>query len=354
MIRKLAGNCFFVKGYKMNLLFDIQNSVWYHIKESEEELIGNNLNIEMKEYLELNGIVLDIPDFMIDSLPQIDTSYKSPQIYEGIIIDISKKTSFHIPTILKKLDYLNLVNLQLRFFDSPEIGYLQEIIDSLDILTIESSEIILPYSIDTLDVLEKDDYILKASKVFKVIFHSINLNSIFKKSNINKIYFTSDYILDDSYCGQISALNFSSNPKHLFKSINYNSCLHKKIGIDVDGNIKNCPSLKFVIGNIEDLDSINITGNEFKTSFIKKDDIEVCKDCEFRHICTDCRAFTDSSSRTNSRPMKCGYNPYIGKWSHENDYLPLSKCGIHSNENEFSIDHDKIAKINKKIWGEGD
>lgn len=26
---------------------------------------------------------------------------------------------------------------------------------------------------------------------------------------------------------------------------------------------------------------------------IKKDDIEVCKDCEFRYICSDCHAFTE-------------------------------------------------------------
>lgn len=52
---------------------------------------------------------------------------------------------------------------------------------------------------------------------------------------------------------------------------------------------------------------------------LTKDSIEVCKDCEFRYICTDCRAYTERT-HTNaegldtSKPLKCGYNPYTGEW----------------------------------------
>jgi len=52
---------------------------------------------------------------------------------------------------------------------------------------------------------------------------------------------------------------------------------------------------------------------------LTKDEIEVCKDCEFRYICTDCRAYTERT-HTNaegldiSKPLKCGYNPYTGEW----------------------------------------
>lgn len=52
---------------------------------------------------------------------------------------------------------------------------------------------------------------------------------------------------------------------------------------------------------------------------LTKDNIEVCKDCEFRYICTDCRAFTEQSHSSNdgldiSKPLKCGYDPHTGKW----------------------------------------
>jgi SPASM domain peptide maturase of grasp-with-spasm system len=47
---------------------------------------------------------------------------------------------------------------------------------------------------------------------------------------------------------------------------------------------------------------------------ITKDQIEVCKDCEFRHICTDCRAYIEEPENQYSKPLKCGYNPYTNKW----------------------------------------
>ncbi|GHT72873.1 hypothetical protein AGMMS50262_02860 [Bacteroidia bacterium] len=52
---------------------------------------------------------------------------------------------------------------------------------------------------------------------------------------------------------------------------------------------------------------------------IKKDEITVCKDCEYRYICTDCRAFIKDPSDIYSQPAKCTYNPYIAKWEGEDD-----------------------------------
>ncbi len=53
---------------------------------------------------------------------------------------------------------------------------------------------------------------------------------------------------------------------------------------------------------------------------LTKDEIEVCKDCEFRYICTDCRAYTEGNKSNRdgldiSKPLKCGYDPYIGEWA---------------------------------------
>jgi SPASM domain peptide maturase of grasp-with-spasm system len=48
---------------------------------------------------------------------------------------------------------------------------------------------------------------------------------------------------------------------------------------------------------------------------INKDKIHVCKDCEFRYACTDCRAYVEDPADILSKPLKCGYNPYTGEWS---------------------------------------
>lgn len=52
---------------------------------------------------------------------------------------------------------------------------------------------------------------------------------------------------------------------------------------------------------------------------ITKDQIEVCRDCEFRYVCTDCRAYTRESGNLYSKPAKCSYDPYTATWSGRGD-----------------------------------
>ncbi len=66
--------------------------------------------------------------------------------------------------------------------------------------------------------------------------------------------------------------------------------------------------------------------------FINKDKIDVCKVCEFRHMCTDCRAFIKDPENIYSQPSKCPYNPYIAKWQGEEGYVSVKECGAYTRE----------------------
>ena len=82
--------------------------------------------------------------------------------------------------------------------------------------------------------------------------------------------------------------------------------------IDSSGYIKNCPSMEQHYGHISYTSLISVANkSQFKLFWdISKDKIEVCKDCEFRHICTDCRAYTLSDKSIYAKPSKCSYDPY--------------------------------------------
>ena len=75
---------------------------------------------------------------------------------------------------------------------------------------------------------------------------------------------------------------------------------------------------------------------------IKKDDIDVCKDCEFRYICTDCRSIIKDLNYRYSQPVKCKYNPYLGKWEGEEGYVPVEECGTYSQVTGFVPNVEKI------------
>jgi len=70
-------------------------------------------------------------------------------------------------------------------------------------------------------------------------------------------------------------------------------------------------------GNIADTSIFTALNNaNFKKYWnISKSKISVCKDCEFRYVCTDCRAYLENPNNNFSKPLKCGYDPYTNEWS---------------------------------------
>jgi len=47
---------------------------------------------------------------------------------------------------------------------------------------------------------------------------------------------------------------------------------------------------------------------------LSKDHIEVCKDCEYRYACFDCRVKTNDAENLYAKSSDCFYNPYTGIW----------------------------------------
>jgi len=127
-------------------------------------------------------------------------------------------------------------------------------------------------------------------------------------------------ILSNESCGYISPAVFNTNIFIYMESQNNNICLNKKIAIDREGYIKNCPSMKHSFGNISNtsLKEIIVQTEFNKYWHIAKYQIKVCKDCEFRFICHDCRAYLTDPDDLYSKPLKCGYDPYTNQWNNLN------------------------------------
>jgi SPASM domain peptide maturase of grasp-with-spasm system len=154
-------------------------------------------------------------------------------------------------------------------------------------------------------------------------------NSPFEKidDQLHTIIIHTQQDFNQFHCGIIAKEYFTQNMFHITEAVKYNTCLHKKLSIDKNGNIKNCPFSEDIFGNILDdkfLETIELKSFQ-KLWKIKKDEIEVCKDCEFRYICTDCRIFLKKPENIFSQPLHCKYNPYIAKWEGEEGYIPVDR-----------------------------
>ncbi|QJP33306.1 grasp-with-spasm system SPASM domain peptide maturase [Nonlabens sp. Ci31] len=182
-------------------------------------------------------------------------------------------------------------------------------------------QILLNYSL--YKKLEKSGIFKACNKLHSLIIYEVskdNLSDTLDEDHFQKVMLP--YSLKFAkQCGKIETSYFVSNMESFFVSKTCNSCLTGKISIDTSGDIKNCPSMPESYGNIKDTtleEAINKP--DFKKYWnVTKDQIDICKDCEFRYVCTDCRAYTERTTFKEdidlSKPLKCGYNPYTNEWA---------------------------------------
>jgi len=336
-IFKFSSDCIVSCGNKRAVIIDTTRNKYYLIPLTMAALIndfeGKKESYLLKEYEGQAGIVEEYLTFLYENefifwcdseseaehFIALDTEWDFPAQISNAILEIQEIGIEAITKIISSLQKLGCQALKLIIVNK---GRSSEIIEQIAKLLNEST--ITSIEIETIFFDTIESSLLRLMVLFPrllkiVVFESPfnGISEIAKKElwNYSKIVFT-NATLSNNGCGQIDWGYFTTNIKHFTESLAHNTCLNRKIAIDADGNIKNCPSMKESFGNIKDTtleEAINKPG--FKKYWnITKDRITKCKDCEFRHICTDCRAYLENPNDIYSAPLKCGYDPYTCKW----------------------------------------
>lgn len=111
------------------------------------------------------------------------------------------------------------------------------------------------------------------------------------------------------------------------------TCWNGKVAITPSGDVIPCVFARdLVVGNVlkSGLEDI-LSSRELKDLWkITLDDVEVCRDCEYRYACFDCRALPYSITKNLlARLPACAYNPYTGQWKKsalkEECIMPIKK-----------------------------
>lgn len=95
----------------------------------------------------------------------------------------------------------------------------------------------------------------------------------------------------------------------------YNPCLGHQVAVDCGGEIKPCLWWKETLGTIDKNNLKDMINREVFDEYWKlsKDKINVCKDCELRYACPDCRInYPITGDFLTKKPGYCDYNPYTG------------------------------------------
>ena len=329
---KLFSNCFIVKGFSKSILCDTQRSLYIPIENDIcnvlTEIDGKKID-QIYVNQDTSGIskINNFIEYLIqkeigfftefpENYPKIDLVWKSPFQFTNAIIDWDNSFKQINNSIIKQLERLGCQALEIRSFEEISANDLEIFLIPTLSSRFQTIEITIPFT--NLGTTEKmmQELVKNNLRITSIILFNAPLNKVFSHHQTN-IYLVTKILNSKMHCGNIANSLFTLNIKSFTESLHHNSCLNRKISIDAEGNIKNCPSMPESFGNIKDTtlaEAIEKPG--FKKYWnITKDQIAVCKDCEFRYICTDCRAYKEDPEDDYSKPLKCGYDPYTGVWS---------------------------------------
>lgn len=328
---KLFESCLITQGVSRSLIADVQRHTYYLVPNSLVSLFDINHVFKIPKETD-KKIISEYVDFLIDNeicfycdadlidrFPALDIErWDYPSKITNAIIEVNSLNQLiSIKSVLDELTQnLNTLYIEFHIKNSLSLEELQASFQMFDKLDLYNYIVAFPLS-EKNDMENVIQLIHHHYKIFRAIIFNAGEDKFIEsdKGNWGNIFIMSGSFSHET-CGIVGREYFSNNIYHYTESQRHNTCLNRKIAIDTDGNIKNCPSIDKTYGNIKDTTLIDIVNNpEFqKLWYISKVQISVCKDCEFRHICTDCRAYLENPRDIHSKPLKCGYNPYTCEW----------------------------------------
>ena len=332
-------DCVPVKGHARSTLNDLSKREIHFIPNSYYPLFGifkNHTVGEILSFLETEADQVNFNSFVdfllknnlgtfvsdISLFPDLPVEWHHPSFVTNAIIDCGEHLH-DFPSIFNQLDELGCKNCQIRCYNELPLATIQALLQSMPQTgSFQGFELYLKYSSEFTEEILRT-LVASQKMLILLVVHSAPENAVlFSEWNYDgvaggRVLLVQQPIHSCETCGIInlpgmrvpSQTGFAENRLH-------NSCLNRKIGVDVNGFIKNCPSMRNHYGNISDTTLREALSHpDFaKVGNIHKDQVKVCSDCEFRYVCIDCRAYLSDETDPYSKPAKCSYNPYTTEW----------------------------------------
>lgn len=301
---KTFSNCLIVKGASRSLVCDLQRQTSDFIPNDMVEVLEKlNSKKSVEEVLQIYGeenkeIIQEYLDYMddkeydfyceedeFDLFPELNKDYLVPAHITNTVLELKKENIIWLKELVPQIENLGCKDVAMVFYEELSEEDFMNIFKYFVNTRIKSFEITSKYhSVVNEDFLKTLNQ--KLNQLTKIVFFSAPEDKA--ECWDNKILFdrvfTTKPVTSFKSCGVVETKYFNTNLPKVLEAINHNSCLNMKISIDKNGNIKNCPSMPKSFGNIKNTileEALNKEG--FKKYWnITKDQIEVCKDCEFR------------------------------------------------------------------------
>jgi len=285
-----------------------------------------------------------------DILPRIEPDSLYPGHIADVIATIHPDKAYDAPHILKLAEILGARHVLLNI-DEGAWEIADEIIKGLKDSSFRSITLLFDQVREDVPPDLFSGWVANTRILQILVQGPIQIETSGKVTNVPQGWFAQRHT--PSPTKMICGLNYYAEAR------TWNTSFHLRLFVSRSGSLHSgwCDPIEQAFA-AEMQDEITMKGLILSARFgtlskAVKSRTDVCRDCEFRNMCLDGRAPVQrSNADTWLHLSECPYNPYICKWKGEEGYRTLAECGVVSNAEGFSIDHERIAAINAELWGE--
>jgi SPASM domain peptide maturase of grasp-with-spasm system len=329
---RLFANCVPVRGARRSTICDLQrhtlhlipNALFDILTEHREKTLdelcqvyGDHARDMLEEYFRfLEERELGIWTTHPERFPDLDLTFDVPGTLDAALLDVDERSAHDYGRIVEQLDQLGCQYLHVRCFATVEQVDVDAIFAAVSTSRLRAVELTIRFS----PALTQERLLAwcgRHQRLASVLVHGAERTAFVTSPGLGiPVRYVTREIVGPSTCGFVHPAYFAVNLRTFTEARSFNTCLNRKIAIDGRGQACNCPAMGRTFGSATEVDLRQVVEDAaFREVWsVRKDDIEVCRDCEFRYVCTDCRAHVTDPSNPRSKPARCGYDPYTATW----------------------------------------
>jgi hypothetical protein len=253
--------------------------------------------LEILEFLKSYNYVFEVDKNVKELFKDIEMSFETPFIFDHCFCEVNKTNVTDIMKMIENQKSYVFGGFHFLIYD----------ISDLELLPFKNL-------INSLDLNKNIEIYTKESKTH-IFLEERNRNII-----IHKADFINSREMRSNFYEKFPIMNIGM--KQILESENFNFFHNKSLFINEKGDIVDSlfteqPHIHMNIKEFnEKIDSINILlADKSFTKYwhINNSKIIVCKDCEFRRVCIDCRPPVLNANGEWYKE-ECTYNPYLSQW----------------------------------------
>ena len=330
---RLFACCVPVRGARRSTICDLQRERYELIPNGLYEILARYTDHTLDEIRadfdpRLHATLDEYFDFLVrqefgfwcedpDGFPPLDLSWERPEPITNALVDVDERSSHDWPSLAAQLDGLGCQAIQVRYFRPVSIDELDAVLGAMAHGRLRTVELLLPHD-PAWGERTLEELCLRHQRITGIVVHSAPEEGVERVTALETIVYTRTERIDShAHCGRVGPEWFTPTLVGFAEARSFNSCLNRKLSVDAAGEIRNCPSMPRSFGNAARVPlAAAVADPAFREPWgITKDRVESCRDCEFRYICTDCRAHLRDPGDRLSKPAKCSYDPYHARWN---------------------------------------